>query len=523
MENILNTEIQIVVTLIIVSVVAIIVRYIKLPYTVALVVAGLFLAIRGQSLLALTPDLVLGLFVPPLVFEAAFHLRLGDLRKDMGPILLMAVPGIAISTVVVGSILALTGVLAWPVALLFGALISATDPVAVVALFRALGAPTRLTTLVESESLFNDGTAIVIFRIMLVWVMGGGLSPIQGVTNFVVVAIGGIVIGVTLGLAVARVIAHIDDYLIEITLTTILAYGSYLLAEQWHVSGVLAVVAAGLFSREVGARGMSSTTRIVLTNFWEYIAFLANSFVFLLIGMNVQFDEPARFIRPALIAIAGVLAARALTVYGLGSVMRWFKADLPFRYLHVMVWGGLRGAVSLALALSLPLALTEQRQLQAMTFAVVLFTLLLQATTMRSLLKRLGFTRKTDVAMAYERLQGELLATRAALRHLDRLYYEGALIPAVHEVIKQEIDEREQTLNQALKALLAEQPALNARIILLARRDVLRAARAALNELVHDGLLDEDVLFELQAKLDERIQATEPVHQEQTAPPTDAT
>lgn len=509
MENILNTEIQLVTILLIVSAVAILVRYIKLPYTVALVVAGLFLALRGQSLLALTPNLVLGLFVPPLVFEAAFHLHLNALRRDLTAILLLAAPGVALSTVIVGAILAFTGVLTWPLALLFGALISATDPVAVVALFRALGAPNRLTTLVESESLFNDGTAIVIFRIVLVWALGGTLSPLQGAINFVVVSAGGLVIGVVLGLAVARVIARIDDYLIEITLTTILAYGSYLLAEQLHVSGVLAVVAAGLFSREVGSKGMSPTTRIVLTNFWEYIAFLANSFIFLLIGMNVQFNEPVGFIKPALIAIVGVLVARAITVYFLGGLMRLFKVNLSFPYLSVMGWAGLRGAVSLALALSLPLTLTQQGQLQAMTFAVVLFTLLVQATTIRGLLKRLGLTRRTDITMQYERLQGELLAVRAASRHLDRLYYEGALIPSVRETLKAELEQREQGVNQALKALLAEQPDLNAQIIAHTRRDVLRAGRAALAELAHDGLLEEDILIELQVKLDERLQESD--------------
>jgi CPA1 family monovalent cation:H+ antiporter len=274
-----------------------------------------------------------------------------------------------------------------------------------------------------------------------------------------------------------------------------------------------------LISREVGSKGMSPTTRIVLTNFWEYIAFLANSFVFLLIGMNVQFAELIRFGQPAFVAVVGVLVARVVSVYVLGGMVRLFKADLPFSYLHVMVWGGLRGAVSLALALSLPLALPEQRQLQAMTFAVVLFTLLVQATTIRSLLKRLGFTRKTEVSVQYERLQGELLATRAARRHLDRLYYEGALIPPVREIIKDELDQREEALNQAVKALLAEQPNLKAHIILFTRRDVLRAARTALDELARDGLLDEDVLSELQAKLDERIQATEETDQEPPVSP----
>ncbi len=355
MNSFLITEAEIVFVLLVVSVVAIAVRYVKLPYTVALVLAGLVLAVRGDSAMALTPELVLGLFLPPLVFEAAFHLQLHDFRAGLRPILVMAAPGVAVSTAVVGGVLALTGVLPLPVAVLFGALISATDPIAVIATFRAMGAPKRLSTVIEGESLLNDGTAIVIFHIVLAWALGGSLSPAQGVIDFVLVSVGGLFVGLVLGYTVDWVIAHIDDYLIEITLTTILAYGSYLLAEQFHVSGVLAVVAAGLASGNMGVRGMSPTARIVLTNFWEYTAFLANSFVFILIGMSVQVQAMRQFLLPALIAVAAVLAARAVSVYGLGMLVRLFHADPPLPYLHVMMWGGLRGAVSLALALSLPL------------------------------------------------------------------------------------------------------------------------------------------------------------------------
>ena len=252
MNSFLITEAEIVFVLLVVSVVAIAVRYVKLPYTVALVLAGLVLAVRGDSAMALTPELVLGLFLPPLVFEAAFHLQLHDLRAGLRPILVMAAPGVAVSTAVVGGVLALTGVLPLPVAVLFGALISATDPIAVIATFRAMGAPKRLSTVIEGESLLNDGTAIVIFHIVLAWALGGSLSPAQGVIDFVLVSVGGLFVGLVLGYAVDWVIAHIDDYLIEITLTTILAYGSYLLAEQFHVSGVLAVVAAGFGQREHG-------------------------------------------------------------------------------------------------------------------------------------------------------------------------------------------------------------------------------------------------------------------------------
>ncbi|MEZ4674674.1 MAG: cation:proton antiporter [Caldilineaceae bacterium] len=343
MESFLDLEFEIVEILLIVTLVALLARRIKWPYTVALVLAGLVIALQSQLRIELTPELVLALFLPPLVFEAAFHLQLDKLRANLTPILALAVPGVLLSTTLVGFLLSALGILPLPAALLFGALIAATDPVAVIAVFRAVGAPKQLTVLVEGESLFNDGTAIVLFHIMLAYVLEGSLAPVEGVVDFIVVAIGGIAIGTILGYAIAQLIAQIDDYLIEITLTTVAAFGSYLIAEHFHMSGVLAVVMAGLINGNLGPRGMSPTTRIVLINFWEYLAFLANSFVFILIGMNVEYDELLQFLVPALIAVVVVLVARVTTVYGLGTILRWVKRDVGNSYLHVLVWGGLRG------------------------------------------------------------------------------------------------------------------------------------------------------------------------------------
>jgi len=509
MDSFLNTEIEIVEVLLIVTLVAMVARRIKLPYTVALVLAGLVIALQNQFRIELTPDLVLALFLPPLVFEAAFHLRLDQLRANLTPILVLAIPGVLLSTALVGLLLSLFGILPLPAALLFGALISATDPVAVIAVFRAVGAPKQLTVLVEGESLFNDGTAIVIFHIMLAYVIEGTLSPLEGVLDFFVVALGGVVIGLVLGYMVAALIARIDDYLIEITLTTVVAFGSYLIAETFHMSGVLAVVMAGLVVGNVGPRGMSPTTRIVLINFWEYLAFLANSFVFILIGMNVEYAELLQFLTSALIGVVVVLVARVITVYGLGAILRALRGpgSVSPSYLHVMVWGGLRGAVSLALVLSIPLAVMERRQLLAMSFGVVLFTLLAQATTIPAVLTRLGLTAKKQTSLEYERTQGELLATRSAGRHIDHLYKEGALLPVAWETVRKEVDQRQEELSDRLRSLLEEKPALRTQVISLARVEVLRAQRAALDELARDGLLSDEALSELEAQIDAALEA----------------
>ncbi len=503
MSPLLVTEITVVFILMVVALVALLVRYVRIPYTVALVLAGLALSLIPQWRLTLTPELVLGLFVPPLVFEAAFHLQLRDLRAVAVPVGTMAMLGVALSTVLIGWGLSTAGVLPWNVALLFGALISATDPVAVVALFRALGAPQRLTTLLEGESLFNDGTAIVLFQIMTLLVLEGMLDPVAGLVKFVQVAAGGIVIGLALGYLVAALIARIDDYLIETTLTTVLAYGAYLTAEQVHVSGVLAVVAAGLVNGNLGPRGMSPTTRIVVFNFWEYIAFVANSFVFLLIGMNVKWQDMIVYAPAIGVAIGVVILARAVTVYGTATLLRWTGQAPPAAYQHVLFWGGLRGAISLALALTLmEHDIPAREEILALTVGVVLFTLLVQGTTVRFLVERLGLVRYHPVRQAYERLQGELLALRAARRHIDRLREEGALIPQAWQHVTQRLTVREQELEQAIARLVEEHPSLEKEAIALAWEEALRAQRAALLHLAQEGLLSADVIHDLVAQID---------------------
>jgi len=226
MQQFLNTETHIIELLLIASLVAIVVRRLHIPYTVALVVVGLFLTTQSPLNFELTPELILALFVPPLVFEAAFHLNLTELRRNLTSILLMAVPGVLLTTLIVGGIVSFGTGLALPIALVFGSLVAATDPVAVVSLFRLLGVPKRLSVLVEGESLLNDGTALVLFNLMLAIVITGEFNLLSGVLEFIKVSLGGIMLGLLLGWIISRLISRIDDYLIEITLTTVLAYGS---------------------------------------------------------------------------------------------------------------------------------------------------------------------------------------------------------------------------------------------------------------------------------------------------------
>ena len=349
----------------------------RLPYTIGLVIIGLLLTLVTPLDIEISPTVILALLIPPLIFEAAFHLKWDNLRDNLAPILVLAVPGVILTTLIVGGIVSWGTGLAFPIALVFGALIAATDPVSVVALFRAMGVPKRLQVLLEGESLFNDGTAIVVFDLVVVMAISGvaSFNLISGVVDFIRVAGGGLIIGTLMSILISQIISRIDDYLIETTLTTVLAFGSYLIAEIMGVSGVLAVVAAGVVVGNIGPIGMSPTTRILLVNFWEYAAFVANSFVFLLIGLQIELPELFANWQLILWAILAVLVARGVGVYGLSFIER----EIPFKWRHVLFWGGLRGAISLALALSLPVVLPAfSAEIQVMTFGVVLFTLLLQ-------------------------------------------------------------------------------------------------------------------------------------------------
>ncbi len=374
------------------AVVAMLSRRLRLPYSVGLVAAGIGLALLRLSPRAeLTKDLLFDAFLPPLIFEAALFLPWRPLSRDLGVILLLATAGVALSAGVTGLGMLYFAGWQWQSSLLFGVLIAATDPVSVIATFKEARVRGRLLILVESESLFNDGTAAVAFAVALELVMGHGLSPLEMTTRLLVTAGGGIVCGALVAGAALLLTGRTEDHLVEITFTTVAAYGSFLLAEKFHLSGVLATLTAGLMLGNLGpASVISERGKVAVASFWEYAAFVANSFVFLLIGIREAHQNFVAVWFPALIAILLVTLGRALAVYPCCAAFRWSSLRVSASHQHVLFWGGLRGALALALALALPESVPQRDLIITISFVVVAFSIFVQGLTIPPLLRALG-------------------------------------------------------------------------------------------------------------------------------------
>ncbi len=498
-ETIIVSEEILIVLLLVASVVALMASRLRMPYTVGLVLIGLGLTFVPSLHFEVSPEIILFVLVPPLIFEAAFHIRLDDLRRDWQTILLLAVLGVLINTFIVAGIISWGTGMSLTVALVFGSLIAATDPVAVVALFRKLGAPRRLQVLLEGESLFNDGTAIVVFGLMVTIALTGDFSLAGSVTDFIRVAGGGIIIGGMLGLVVSQIIGSFNDPMVETTLTTVLAFGTYVAAEQLHVSGVLAVVTAGLVNGNIGPHGMSATTRIVVFNFWEYAAFVANSLVFLFIGLTIEIGLLIENWYYILWAILAVLVGRAISVYTITS----FNRDLPWSWRHVLYWGGLRGAISLALALSLPAALgPATRQLQAMAFGVVLFTLLVQGFSMERVSKWLKLVKRSPLQEEYERRHARYVAVRSSYEHLLHMARQGLISEHTWQRLSPLLEKQKNNLIEAVSEIINQDPEVKSEELDTARREALRVQRNTLLSLLRDGVISEEIYTELVGEID---------------------
>ncbi len=388
--------------LVVACVVAIVSRRLRLPYSVGLVAAGVCLALLGGATdLVVKPDLIYSVLLPPLIFEAALQLKWRPFRNDLPVTVTLAFPGVLLAGAIIAAGMHLIAGWGWLGSMLFGALIAATDPVSVVAAFKEMRVEPRLSMLVESESLLNDGAAAVAFAILVSIAHGAdaGVSVVTGSLLWMV--FGGLAAGILAAGVALLAAGRTDDHLVEITLTTIAAYGSFLLAEHFHMSGVLAALAAGLVVGNVGWLGwlgcsISAAGREHLVSFWQYAAFLANSVVFILIGGHEASAASRLFTPAAALAIGLVLIGRIATVYPLCALFGRSGLKVDIRHQHVLVWGGLRGALALALALAIPESVPEKGAIIIAAFAVVAFSIFAQGLTMPWLIRLLGLTRKEE-------------------------------------------------------------------------------------------------------------------------------
>ena len=381
--------------LLIVCLVAMVGRRLRLPYTVGLVFCGALLSLTGLlSGWTLTKELIFSALLPPLIFEAAFYIPWKELKADLRPILLLATVGVMLAMAVTAAGMYYLAGWEWPVALVFGTLIAATDPVSVITTFKEAKIHGRLRLLVEAESLFNDGTAAVVFGVVLAWATSGHVSASHIAVDLLREIGGGCAIGLLVAFMLLWVAGQTEDHLVEIALTVVAAYGSFLLAQYCHCSGVLATLCCGLLLGNRGALGsISDSGHDAVGSFWEFAAFVVNSLIFLLIGAGEKdlWGDLVQYRTPLFFAILVVTLGRAVAVYPLCTLFLRTPFTISKGQQHILFWGGLRGALALALVLGLPESIPHRQEILTVTFGVVAFSVIVQGLTITPLLKRLKF------------------------------------------------------------------------------------------------------------------------------------
>lgn len=435
---------------------------------------------------------IIAVFLPALLGEASLKLSFEHVRENRGPIIILAFGGTLIAYLVTGGLAHWALNLPLQTALVFGALMAATDPVSVISVFKSLGVNRRLAVIMEGESLINDGVAVVLFKIsaysLASMVAMGPWGIAAGLTEFFKVAAGGMVVGLAMGFILSQLFKYYDDYPLEIAFSVVLFYGAYFVSEYLHVSGVIAVVAAGLVLGNYGKDvGMTPTTRLSISVFWDIITLVANSLVFILVGLEISrinMADHASFIATGILL---VVLGRAAAVYLTTS-----RLKMPWTWKHILNWGGLKGSLSLALALSLPLGTSGREMLIAMTFGVVFFSLVVQGTTISPFIRLLGLQKTVRGLSEYEHLSFELQQALAADKELVRMRAGGRVSPVVFDRLRKENSDRIARVNEELAALYQKNPELLQEQEYTVRKKLLYAEHQAVEKLLGEGVLNEE-------------------------------
>ncbi|MFQ5690435.1 MAG: Na+/H+ antiporter [Gemmatimonadota bacterium] len=497
--------------------VAVATKYVRLPYTVALVLVGVTLGalVRVESL-QLSRELILFIFLPPLLFEGCLNMDLSLLVRNWRRVFLLAVPGTLASALLIG--FGAYHLFSWlgaplpiELALLLGVMLSPTDPISVLAIFKEQGVTRELSILVEGESVFNDGIGVVLFLLALEVAGGHSVTLADATVEFVREVAGGALVGFSLGYLIYRLLGQIDDHLVEVVISLVLAYGVYLVAERLHMSGVIAVVVSGLIIGNYGRMfSMSPTTRISLAHFWDVASFIINSLLFLLMGLELDLGRARGFGLAIFGAFALMIVARTIVAHGSLWLDRLLGgARLPRGWSTVVNWGGIRGSIPIALALGLPAAglLTPglRAQLIAVVFGAVFLSVVVQGLTMKPLLGRLGLLGLGEEERLYEEALGRVVAARAAVRSLESAYREGGLPEERYERMKARLEaERARAASEASRTA-REYSLIRRRQLARSSERLVRAERTALDQAYRRGLLSATVADRLKRELDARL------------------
>ena len=383
---------QFILLIVVGALVAIVAHRLRIPYTVGLVVAGIVMAFLPIKIdLPFSKDFLFEVLLPPLIFEAALYIDWRELQRDLVVVGTYAILGVILSAAVTAAIMHFIVSWVWPAAVIFGVLIAATDPVSIIATFKESGVKGRLRLLVETESLFNDSTAAVGFTLAVAIAVGESIGFGTAVWELLSSAVGGIVIGILIAVVALLVIGRTRDHLAELAMTTFAAFGSFWTAEHFHLSGILATTAAGLIiGNRIGHGNITERGEESMEHFWEFAAFVANSIIFIILGINLAYQNFVNFGFPVVVAILAIIAARAAAVYPLSLLFSGSNLKVPMSYQHTLFWGGLRGALALALALGIPEIVPYRQEILMVTFGVVAFSVFVQAPTVTPLMRFLG-------------------------------------------------------------------------------------------------------------------------------------
>jgi len=516
-EAVVQVATTLTILLLVATGVALISRRYRFPYVTGLVLAGLAITELLPRPLGLDSALILNLLLPILLFQAAINTDISRLRTTIKPIVLLAGPGVIIASGITATVLKFALNLEWIPALLVGTILAITDTVSVIAVFKEVPVPSRLSTIVEGESLFNDGVALVLFSLILQVYISGSITFLGGLQQLFVVIVGGVLLGLAIGyLGAVLFVALSDDPLSGILLTVAVAFGTFQAGQSLQVSGVVAVVVAGL---TVGNRGLtqslSASGKITLLNFWEYADFCVNTFIFLLIGLEVDPRLLWKIIPGILIAIAAYQLGRIVSVYPLLALSNRRDLPIPLRWQHVLFFGNIKGSLSMVLALSLPASLSGRSDLIALVYGAVFVSLTGQGVSLPWFVKRLKISAVSESRQQIEALQSQLIAAKAAQNELAALHDTGILSKAVYEEMRStyqiQVAEAEDQLRElhnrridSLTGSRGQASKLNA-----VRRRLLMVERSALNDAVRKRIISEDIVAPRLRAIDDQLMTLE--------------